>query len=139
MARTRSSKKEKDVKVGKPSNDTRRKAYASAAIGAESKKRLFLIGILAVFLIVIAVICIINKNKEGNGSEPQIGQYFVKQMQCSQDADCPDNTFCDGMGLCVTMDLLPLPTSRNVLGRGRAAEGKTIKASVRSQGQKDSN
>lgn len=131
-------KKDKpEVKFSENQKLSRTRAYAARAFGTETSKRLFLLGILALVLIVVSIVCIVNKNRETR-SEPQMGQYYVKQLGCYQDADCPDNTFCDGMGLCVTTDLLPLPSARDVLGRGRAAEGKTIKASGRSQGQKGS-
>lgn len=126
------------VKFSEDQKLSRTRAYAARAFGTETSKRLLLIGVLGLVLIVVSIVCIINKNKEKNTAEPQLGEYYVKQLGCSQDADCPDNTFCDGMGLCVTTDLLPLPSSREVLGRGRAAEGKTTKASIRNQGQKGS-
>lgn len=122
-------------KKSKELDNRRRKAFASKVFATETKKRLFLVAILALLLIAVSIVCVIQRNKPEKQKGAQVGQYFVKQMQCYQDADCPDGTFCDGLGLCVTTDLLPLPSARNVLGRGRASEGKTIKASARSQGQ----
>lgn len=94
-------------------------------------------------LVIVGIVVLINKNKDsksGSGTkEPQlgyqVGQYYEKQMQCYQDGDCPDGTFCNPMGLCVTSQMLPTVQAQPILGRGRAGEGSTYRVSSRTQGQ----
>lgn len=127
-----------DKKTLKLRTETR--ATGWGILSSVANRRLMSLLVIGIIIIIVAVIVIgQRKDREKSTQEPmlgmQVGQYYEKQKQCYQDADCPDGTFCNSMGMCVSSDTLPLRQAQPVLGRGRAGEGSTYRISSRTQGQ----
>ena len=99
--------------------------------------RFFLL-IIFVILVVVFIISVKNcteKNKTVK-PEPLIGQNIEKILLCYRDEDCPDQTYCNDNGMCISSDMLPILEKR-ILGRGRGGEGQwTRLSSQNTRGQK---
>lgn len=130
-----------------PDKKTRKLQLETRAIGwgilsSVARRRLVALLVIGVIIMIVGAVAIKQNNKKKNGEEAaetltgmQVGQYYEKQKQCYMDEDCPDNTYCNSMGLCVSTDGVPLVQARPVLGRGRAGEGGVLRVSKKLQGQ----
>lgn len=124
---------------------TKVRASGSRALAGVARRKLVVLFCIGLLCLIVGVIFLANKDKgdkdgKKGTSEPQtgmmqVGQYYDKQLQCYQDADCPDGTFCNPEGMCVTNQMLPAIQAQPILGRGRAGEGSTYRVSSRTQGQ----
>lgn len=120
---------------------TRYRAAGSRALASVARRKLIVLLSIGLVLLIVGIVVMWNRDKKDDKTtkEPQlgmqVGQYYEKQMQCYQDADCPDGTFCNPLGICVTSQMLPTVQAQPVLGRGRAGEGSTFRVSSRTQGQ----
>ena len=133
--RSRRSKSSKSSKIAKSKS-------MFATDETDSKERpskMRLIGLVGAILVavIIAVMYKAWKDKEESKSttaEKQVGQYLKRAKQCTRDDECPDQSFCDKRGLCVSMDVLqPVPGITD--GRGRAAEGQDERVTFSTQTQ----
>ena len=102
---------------------------AAAATSYMTRRRAVAAGVILLALLGVAVYFgfFYDKDKGTKKENMQLQRLNLrKQLHCYQDADCPDNTFCDPRGMCVPSELLPQYVEAPVLGRGRGAEGSDV-------------
>jgi len=118
-------------------SEKEKKAIGANLLSSVAKNRIFLVLLIALVAGIIATVVITKDTdkKEKQTGRMQIGQYYQKQLQCYQDGDCPDDSFCGPDGLCKSGDLLQTIRPPKILGRGRAGEGDTRRVSFKTQGQ----
>lgn len=112
---------------------------ASAAVATSFVTRRRAIAALVIFAAIIGVsvyFAFFHKKGSASAGGPGsaapvenmrlVGENLNKQLQCYQDSDCPNRTFCDSRGMCVPSELLPRYSEKRVLGRGRGGEGADV-------------